>query len=617
LNGIEFGTPLDISSYSATSITSDEVAKIGKDANAAYWNGQAADLKIYENTVLSAANVKELYDDSKVIIPTKNDASGGFVTQTNLMGWWPLVEGAGILCYDGSGNGRTGTITNGEGDEWLTGQTGCPQLVEGYNRPMTFGGRYITGSATQTSYNITGVGTAWTSAMVGRDFVFGTAGSSGTILEVTSATALGVDVSKEVTPAESYVIGGTDYVSVGSPSAIDFIWSDNFSVSAWIWLDNNSGFKHIIGKSFSDYRLCANGTQLSWRLDSNSPIAAGGTMGAKQWHHVVGTWETDSSTGGTAKVYLNGALVGTATSAATWTDTGGVFQIGNSSGENYWFEGIINECIAYNKTLSLAEVQVLAARANTSYADTSRGPLPPNPLTLSDRGNVVGYWRNDGNVTWADRSSNTNTATVYGSPDDLLFKQGYNGQKSTSTGRDGQGFSLKYQNNGAIGFNGTDAIGDYIDCGDLGTIGDRFTYSVWFKTGPSTAATYRMFICVDGNTNGNPQLRIYNGNVQMRFYSDNSLASSGTYWDGEWHQAVGGINGSGDYFLYVDGVSQGTLTPISYTVSWSGNTRIGKYNYDGGKFFEGQIANAQIYDRALTYAEIQQNYNSFKSRFGE
>ena len=290
--------------------------------------GQMADVRVY-SAALSAANVKELYDDSKVIIPTKNDASGGFVSQTNLKGWWPLVDGAGIIAYDGSVNGNEGILTNMDpGTDWLTGQTGCPQWVEGYNRPMTFGGRYITGTATQTSYNITGVGTAWTPAMVGRDFVFSASGSSGTILEVTSATALGVDVSKEVTPAESYIIGGTDYVSVGSPSAIDFIWSDNFSVSAWIWLDNNSEFKHIIGKSYADYRLCANGAQLSWRLDSNSPIAAGGTMGAKQWHHVVGTWATDSSSGGTAKVYLNGALVGTTTGGATWTDTSNVFQIG-------------------------------------------------------------------------------------------------------------------------------------------------------------------------------------------------------------------------------------------------------------------------------------------------
>ena len=72
-------------------------------------DGKIADVRVY-SAALSAANVKELYDDSKVIIPTKNDASGGFVTQTNLKGWWPLTEGTGDIVYDGSGNGNSGPL---------------------------------------------------------------------------------------------------------------------------------------------------------------------------------------------------------------------------------------------------------------------------------------------------------------------------------------------------------------------------------------------------------------------------------------------------------------------------------------------------------------------------
>jgi len=67
--------------------------------------GQMADVRVY-SAALSAANVKEIYDDSKVIIPTKNDAAGGFVSQTNLKCWLPMVDGAGDYAYDGSGNGH-------------------------------------------------------------------------------------------------------------------------------------------------------------------------------------------------------------------------------------------------------------------------------------------------------------------------------------------------------------------------------------------------------------------------------------------------------------------------------------------------------------------------------
>ena len=121
------------------SITGSENFAIGNgpDYTGENMDGIIADVKVFD-VALSAANIKELYDDSKVIIPTKNAAAGGFVSQTNLKGWWPLAEGAGDICYDGSGNGYDGTASSTDGDEWLTGQTGAPQLVEGYNRPMLF-----------------------------------------------------------------------------------------------------------------------------------------------------------------------------------------------------------------------------------------------------------------------------------------------------------------------------------------------------------------------------------------------------------------------------------------------------------------------------------------------
>ena len=98
---------------------------------------------------------------------------------------------------------------------------------------------------------------------------------------------------------------------------------------------------------------------------------------------------------------------------------------------------------------------------------------------------VGGYWRNDGNVTWADRSGNGYTGTVLGSPSDLLFKQGYTASKSTNAGRDNQGFPLKYKNNGAVGFNGSS---DYINLGsdpsETGRVfsSGAFTVSAWVKS---------------------------------------------------------------------------------------------------------------------------------------
>ena len=573
------------------------VDAIGRQTGS-YFNGKIADVRFY-NVALSDANVKELYDDSKVIIPNG-------VSQTNLKRWWPMIDGAGTIAYDGSGYGKNGILTNMDPATDWTREGGAPALITGFNRPMTFGGRYITGTATQTSYNITGVGTAWTPAMVGRDFVFSTSGSSGTILEVTSATALRVDVSKTVTPAESYVIGGTDYVAIGTTNPMQFIWSDNFSLSAWIFCDSVSGFKHIIGKTYGNYRFAQDGGTISLRLDTNIVLCAGSCLTAKKWHHVVATYETNSpSAGGTAKVYCDGSLLSTcASSSLDWTSTGGTFQIGNSPGESYYFGGIINECIAYNKTLSLAEVQALA---NT---DANGGPLPPNPMSLADSGNVVGYWRNDGDVTWTDRSSNSNYGTVAGSPSALLFKQGYNGSASTTTGRDNQGFQLRVKNVGAIGFNGSS---DYVSLTSRNyNLSTACSFLFWSKRLSSATNDY-----VLGNTGHSSYDKINFEGARLYLESNTNTDSAYTdavcATDNEWHHyAV--IVDAGTVSVYEDGVSLGmgaaTVTDTYMTINEMGRAGTNVW-------FFGSIATMNTYDRALTYAEIQQNYNSFKNRFGK
>ena len=102
---------------------------IGRDS-ADYFDGKIADVRFY-NVALSDANVKELYDDSRVIIPNG-------VSQTNLKRWWPMIDGAGTIAYDGSGYGRIGTLTNMDPATDWTREGGAPALITGFNRPLLF-----------------------------------------------------------------------------------------------------------------------------------------------------------------------------------------------------------------------------------------------------------------------------------------------------------------------------------------------------------------------------------------------------------------------------------------------------------------------------------------------
>jgi hypothetical protein len=68
--------------------------------------------------------------------------------------------------------------------------------------------QYNTGTASQSLFVITGVGTTFTAAMVGSQFVFANGVSAGTITVFTSATSITVSVSQTVT-AQAYAIGYT------------------------------------------------------------------------------------------------------------------------------------------------------------------------------------------------------------------------------------------------------------------------------------------------------------------------------------------------------------------------------------------------------------------------
>lgn len=65
--------------------------------------------------------------------------------------------------------------------------------------------------------------------------------------------------------------------------------------------------------------------------------------------------------------------------------------------------------------------------------------------------------------------------------------------------------------------------------------------------------------------------------------------------------------------VFVDGVQVGQNTNLGFSSSLS--FRIGK-DGNGSDSFNGNVYNAQIYNRALTSSEVLQNYNATKSRFG-
>ena len=533
--------------------------QIGKGYTSGYlWmDGEIASPMAFD-TALSASQIKEIYQDSKVIIPSN-------VSQTNLRGWWTFADGVGEICYDGSGRGIHGEFQNMESADWSTGQTGAPQLVEGYNRPMLFD-------------------------------------------------------------------GSSDYVSIADSATLSV--GSTFTISYWFYPEDITTESYHIAKntytgnqkSYAVIQYSTGKTQFRISGNGSTHIECTGdtVMSNKAWHHIVHVFD------GGAGTKLKGWVDGTAQSfnqqpnVTAAYDSTSILCLGTrDAGLVAPFAGIINEVIIYNSALDATDAAALYATGPNG------GPLPPDPRTMSyssstTSANIMGYWRNDNNVTLTDLSGNSNTGTAIGSPVALLFKQGINGSASTSTGRDGQGFPLKYQNNGAVGFpfvGGVDDVGIKI-AGINPTDFSYITVSAWVKIAAhSNWGTIAMQtdnnsfdegwgLNISGSTN--------NLTFWVDLYSDSATADVSSHY-GKWLHVVGTYNGT-DQKLYFNGVevssnadtwtNKGAATNEIHVGAGIGtsNTAL-KYGLDG------QIGNIQIYNRALSVTEIIQNYNAQKSRF--
>jgi hypothetical protein len=228
----------------------------------------------------------------------------------------------------------------------------------------------------------------------------------------------------------------------------------------------------------------------------------------------------------------------------------------------------------------------------------------PNTVTSGlvlelDAGNIKSYPATG--TTWFDKSGNANNGTLTNGP---TFNTGSLG----SIVFDGvDDYVLR---NAFIDAGSNFSVFAWIKPGNInirnGIVGNSYPYSerrgFFLSTGTNYAGTTNTFFLSIGS------------DVAYRTAANNSITLN------TWNY-VGGtvINGGEDIKLYVNG------TETSY---FGGVFNSGSITYDTNQFyvgarysnnlepFVGNIATSQIYNRVLNSAEILQNYNATKGRFG-
>lgn len=160
------------------------------------------------------------------------------------------------------------------------------------------------------------------------------------------------------------------------------ISSAGFTVSAWVYLRGTSTIHAVVSK-YPGYYLYVNGAQekASFTYGGADHLTGNGTFPRLRW-----TLFTATCDGTNFAMYFNGVLANSGTTTAS--GTGSALSIGNY-GLTYPWDGLISDIRIYNRTLSEAEIALLAS----------------SPLAVSTRRSSLGGVSGSFQPAWA-RGSN-------------------------------------------------------------------------------------------------------------------------------------------------------------------------------------------------------------------
>lgn len=191
----------------------------------------------------------------------------------------------------------------------------------------------------------------------------------------------------------------------------------------------------------------------------------------------------------------------------------------------------------------------------------------------------------------------------------------------SSSGNNGtltNGVVYSTNNNGVMTFDG---VNDYVECGTNTITGSAaFTLASWFRT--TTVSKYSGAISIGGAGNGP-----YIGTVAAAQVGTSSSIGGGFYGN-NWGTGVTTLN-TWVYvtMTYASGSNGLTTFYVNDTVRLNQNfsgtpntpstlTRIGRIAVDTIYNFSGSIGLTQIYNRSLSAAEVRQNFEATRGRYG-
>lgn len=178
--------------------------------------------------------------------------------------------------------------------------------------------------------------------------------------------------------------------------------------------------------------------------------------------------------------------------------------------------------------------------------------------------------------------------------------------------------SVTYANDGSFSFNGSSNL--IIAAENSALNSQTVTVEVWIKT---SNTTQNGFFFEKGNVNTQYSLFQEGGSIvwRQKFAAGytNLNTTTASYISTANYAQIVGTYVSGDRRVYINGVQVNSDAQTGVIDTNANGVSIGAYGgFNGGRgyYYNGSIAIVRVYNRVLSAAEVKQNFEALRGRFG-
>jgi hypothetical protein len=358
----------------------------------------------------------------------------------------------------------------------------------------------------------------------------------------------------------NYFNGSSDYLTTPSNTAFDF-WAGSFTFECWFFptgnLNNSVLFSTGSATTGANVGFF-NNTNVYFNSGGGSQVIGGTAPTLNVWNHIALT-----KSGSTFAVFLNGTRLGTSTSTGYPTGNQVAYLGANSANNSQFIAGYLSNARLVKGTAVYDPTQTTLT-------------VPTIPLTAITNTSLLTCQSN----RFKDNSTNNFAITTAGTPKVQAFQPFSPTASYTDAAYGGSGyFSGSAQYLTAPSTSGALGSGDFTVQAWIYCTGNPYTYSTILSNYSVSGATaFAIF-----SSFNNSKITLYVGNSTAVVSSANIVFNTWIH--------VAAVRSSGIVTLYINGVSQGT---VSYSGSSSGDG-IARIACAGdnptGTNFQGYISN--------------------------